>query len=75
MYKKFGVGTIFEDENIILTKNNKSLPKSIHLNLIDNPDLAQTILITCLGLGIDCTLDRSPYTENKRNGQAGGFKK
>ena len=56
IYKKFGVRTIFEDENIILKKNNKSLPKSIHLNLIDNPDLAQTILITCLGLGIDCTL-------------------
>ena len=56
IYKKFGVETIFEDENIILKKNNKSLPKSIHLNLIDNPDLAQTILITCLGLGIDCTL-------------------
>ena len=56
IYKKFGVRTIFEDENIILRKNNKSLPKSIHLNLIDNPDIAQTILITCLGLGIDCTL-------------------
>ena len=56
IYKKFGVRTIFEDENIILKKNNKSLPKSIHLNLIDNPDIAQTILITCLGLGIDCTL-------------------
>ena len=56
IYKKFGVRTIFEDENIILKKNNKSLPKNIHLNLIDNPDIAQTILITCLGLGIDCTL-------------------
>ena len=56
IYKKFGVGTIFEDENIILKKNNKSLPKNIHLNLIDNPDIAQTILVTCLGLGIDCTL-------------------
>ena len=57
MYKKFGVETIFEDENIILTKNNISLPTSIYFNLIDNPDLAQTILITCLGLGIDCTLE------------------
>jgi len=56
IYKNFGVVTIFEDENIILKKNNKSLPKNIHLNLIDNPDIAQTILITCLGLGIDCTL-------------------
>ena len=56
IYKKFGVETIFEDENIILRKNNISLPKSVHLNLRDNPDLAQTVLITCLGLRIDCTL-------------------
>ena len=56
IYKKFGVETIFEDEKIILSKNNISLPKSIELNLRDNPDLAQTILITCLGLKIDCTL-------------------
>ena len=56
IYKKFGVETIYEDEKIILRKNNISLPKSIHLNLRDNPDLAQTILITCLGLRIDCTL-------------------
>ncbi len=56
IYKKFGVGTIFKDEKIILSKNNISLPKSINLNLRDNPDLAQTILITCLGLRIDCTL-------------------
>ena len=56
IYKKFGVETIFGDENIILRKNKISLPKSIYLDLIDNPDLAQTILITCLGLKIDCTL-------------------
>ncbi len=56
IYKKFGVETIFDDENIILRKNKISLPKSIYLDLIDNPDLAQTILITCLGLKIDCTL-------------------
>ena len=50
------VSAIADTENIKLRKNNKSLPKSIHLNLIDNPDIAQTILITCLGLRIDCTL-------------------
>ena len=56
IYKKFGVETIFEDEKITLRKSKISLPKSINLDLRDNPDLAQTILITCLGLKIDCTL-------------------
>ena len=32
------------------------LPDSISINLEDNPDLAQTIVITCLGLGVDCDL-------------------
>ena len=57
IYKMFGIETIFEDDQIILKKNKVSLPKNIHLDLRDNPDLAQTIIITCLGLGIDCTLE------------------
>ena len=57
IYKIFGVETKFEENNIILTKNKIDLPKSINLNLKDSPDLAQTIIVTCLGLGVDCTLD------------------
>ena len=57
IYKMFGIETIFEDDQIILKKNKIVLPKNIHLDLKDNPDLAQTIIITCLGLGIDCTLE------------------
>ena len=57
IYKMFGIETIFEDDQIILKKNKISLPKNIYLDLKDNPDLAQTIIITCLGLGIDCTLE------------------
>jgi len=30
--------------------------KSFRLTFEDNPDLAQTIIITCLGLGVDCDL-------------------
>lgn len=56
IYEKFGIESIFEDDQIILKKNKISLPKSVNLNLKDNPDLAQTIIITCLGLGVDCTL-------------------
>lgn len=57
IYKIFGVETKFEENNIILIKNKIDLPKSISLNLKDSPDLAQTIIVTCLGLGVDCTLD------------------
>jgi 3-phosphoshikimate 1-carboxyvinyltransferase len=57
IYKAFGVETIFEDNQIILRKNKIDLPKSINLNLKDSPDLAQTIIVTCLGLGVNCTLD------------------
>ena len=57
IYKIFGIETIFEEDHIILRKNKIDLPKSINLNLNDSPDLAQTIIVTCLGLGVDCTLD------------------
>ena len=32
------------------------MKKKISLDLSNNPDLAQTIIVTCLGLGIDCDL-------------------
>lgn len=57
IYKIFGIETKFEEDHIILRKNKIDLPKSINLNLKDSPDLAQTIIVTCLGLGVDCKLD------------------
>ena len=57
IYKILGIETIFEEDHIILSKNKIDLPKSINLNLKDSPDLAQTVIVTCLGLGVDCTLD------------------
>jgi len=57
IYKIFGIETLFDNDQIILRKNKVDLPKSINLNLKDSPDLAQTIIVTCLGLGVDCTLD------------------
>ena len=57
IYKIFGIETIFEEDHIILSKNKIDLPKSINLNLKDSPDLAQTVIVTCLGLGVDCNLE------------------
>ena len=56
IYKKLGVKTVFKENKIHLKKKKIKLPDKISINLKDNPDLAQTIIITCLGLGVDCTL-------------------
>ena len=57
IYKQFGVETKFLNDKIYLKKNNIDLPNSISINLRDNPDLAQTIVVTCLGLGVNCKLE------------------
>ena len=57
IYKKLGVQTIFDNGNVKLKKNQKvNLPKKIVLKLNDTPDLAQTIAVTCFGLGLPCDL-------------------
>ena len=57
IYEKLGVDTLYEKECIIISKNkNISIPKKLELDLTDSPDLAQTIAISCLGLGIECKL-------------------
>ena len=55
MYKHFGVTTEFEDDKIILEKETSNF-ESLTLDLSDSPDLAQTIAVTCFGLGISCDL-------------------
>ena len=57
IYEQFGVETKFLNDKIYLKKNNIDLPDSISINLRDNPDLAQTIVVTCLGLGVNCKLE------------------
>ena len=56
IYENFGVKTEFIANQIKLTKTDKKIKKNISLDLTNNPDLAQTIAVTCLGLGIDCDL-------------------
>ncbi|MFO7744670.1 MAG: 3-phosphoshikimate 1-carboxyvinyltransferase [Psychroflexus sp.] len=56
-YRHFGIETKFDKESIQLSKvDNFELPKKIELHLNDTPDLAQTIAVTCLGLGVECLL-------------------
>ncbi len=51
--KKFGIETKFIKDGIEITMTNKPLPKSIQLDFNDCPDLAQTIIVLCAGLGIE----------------------
>ena len=55
IFELFGVKTTFLDESIRLEKIAYS-KKIINLDLSANPDLAQTIAVTCLALKISCKL-------------------
>ena len=58
IYKKLGVETKYNSDNSIsISKSFNIQPKTINLNLNDAPDIAQTIAVTCFGLGFDCHLE------------------
>ncbi len=57
LYKKMGVETLYLQDKIRLQKSS-IFEKSelIEFDLNQQPDIAQTIAVTCLNLGIDCKL-------------------
>ncbi len=55
-YKQFGVQSEFINNELIIKKTNNPIETSISLNLNDYPDIAQTIAVTCVGLGVKCHL-------------------
>jgi 3-phosphoshikimate 1-carboxyvinyltransferase len=57
IYEGFGVQTEFRKDSIILTKiNSIDSDLIIELDLANSPDIAQTIVVTCFGLGLECKL-------------------
>ncbi len=58
IYDSLGVETTFNvaANTISLSKKYTELPDTILLDLSDTPDLAQTIAVSCFGLGIGCKL-------------------
>lgn len=57
IYKNFGVATIFNNNNTItLSKTENSKLSTLNIELNNTPDIAQTIAVTCLGLGLECNL-------------------
>ena len=57
-YKNFGVETTFQDNTILLKNAENFLPRTsyLELDLNNSPDIAQTIAVTCFGLGLSCHL-------------------
>lgn len=56
IYKKIGVLTAFSQDRVSLLKTGNAVPQSLEIDLSDSPDLAQTIAVTCFGLGVECYL-------------------
>ncbi|WP_264559674.1 3-phosphoshikimate 1-carboxyvinyltransferase [Flavobacterium sp. N2270] len=57
IYKDFGVETVFNsNKSITISKNNNCQLPIINCQLNNSPDIAQTIAVTCFGLGIACHL-------------------
>ena len=65
IYEKLGVETHFDGNKMTLVKqsnfnldpsNSEQVKQTLNLDLNNTPDIAQTIVVTCLGLGIGCHL-------------------
>ena len=51
IYKQFGVESVFENNQVTLTKQPHNLT-NFHYDFTDCPDIAQTLVCTCIGLQI-----------------------
>jgi len=56
IYQHFGVETTFGEHTITISKKEKASQNRLVLDLKNAPDIAQTIAVTCFGLGIACSL-------------------
>ncbi|MCV9932196.1 3-phosphoshikimate 1-carboxyvinyltransferase [Flavobacterium sp. LS1R47] len=56
LYDKMGVQTTFQDNKMTLVKQSDFKFETVNFELNNTPDIAQTIVVTCLGLGIGCHL-------------------
>ena len=54
-YRSFGVETFFSENTIRIVKTQSHKP-SVVFDLNHTPDIAQTIAVTCFGLGMSCEL-------------------
>jgi 3-phosphoshikimate 1-carboxyvinyltransferase len=56
IYEHFGVETTYEANSVVLRKTIESNKEPLKIDLNKAPDIAQTIAVTCFGLGVSCEL-------------------
>ena len=56
LYSEMGIESKFENNQLTLKKQSNFALKDVTFDLNNTPDIAQTIVVTCLGLGIGCHL-------------------
>ena len=57
IYQKLGVESYFGAEGLQLKKvKGFVLPSRLEMDLVEAPDIAQTIAVSCFGLGVECIL-------------------
>ena len=56
IYSKLGVSSSIEGQTLILKKEKVDLPNFLEWDLSKAPDIAQTIVVSCYGLGVGCKL-------------------
>ncbi len=57
IYRSFGIDTVFnKDSSITISKTRDLNIESLCFELQQSPDIAQTIAVTCFGLGVGCKL-------------------
>ena len=56
IYEDFGIQTTFGENSITIKKIKDCQVKTVDYQLNESPDIAQTIAVTCFGLGVGCHL-------------------
>jgi 3-phosphoshikimate 1-carboxyvinyltransferase len=56
VFNQLGVETTYKENSISISNDNSPPLNKIELNLNNTPDLAQTIICTCAGLGIEAII-------------------
>lgn len=56
IYQDFGIETLFEENKVVLKKTSNCELRTVNCELSNAPDTAQTIAVSCFGLGIGCHL-------------------
>jgi 3-phosphoshikimate 1-carboxyvinyltransferase len=56
IYRDFGVETLYKGHQIILRKVAEPKNEIFHYDLANAPDIAQTIVVSCFGMGVGCRL-------------------